>query len=368
MSETGRLPPSGRETILAASENILWLLCVDGLCLHCACIMLATRGGDTGHEGHRREPRSKPPPHRASTRGTAARGAAKKGGANRKGAAPPPPPPADKCRVTCSHRARNVHAPEERTTLQIPAASKNSGYCVVMEYACIVRASCLPPAAGTRGTKGTGGSQKANPPPQSEHEGNRGERGGQEGQSEQKRRQPPPPGTSAAPRACIVLATCMPRRKGQHEPPPPPQPLRKGTRAARGRNLKERQEKWGGGHRGEHRAGESDGRQAVRAKGRHERPQPEPGPETDMQSARAGKKKSGGRERGTSKTRHEPGRAERSAGRGENKGREQRGRGQHSGRGRSGRNGPTGDAGKGPSLSGLGAPPVTVSAPPEHTQ
>ena len=33
-----------------------------------------------------------------------------------------------------------------------------------------------------------------------------------------------------------------------------------------------------------------------------------------------------------------------------------------------GRKGPTGDAGEGPNLRGLGAPPVTVSAPPEHTQ
>ena len=29
---------------------------------------------------------------------------------------------------------------------------------------------------------------------------------------------------------------------------------------------------------------------------------------------------------------------------------------------------PTGDAGEGPSLRGLGTPPVAVSAPPEHTQ
>ena len=39
----------------------------------------------------------------------------------------------------------------------------------------------------------------------------------------------------------------------------------------------------------------------------------------------------------------------------------------HSERG-AGRKGPTGNAGEGPNLRGLGAPPVTVSAPPEHTQ
>ena len=33
-----------------------------------------------------------------------------------------------------------------------------------------------------------------------------------------------------------------------------------------------------------------------------------------------------------------------------------------------GRKGPTWGAGEGPNLRGLGAPPVTVSAPPEHTQ
>ena len=36
--------------------------------------------------------------------------------------------------------------------------------------------------------------------------------------------------------------------------------------------------------------------------------------------------------------------------------------------GGTGRKGPTGDAGEGPNLRGLGAPEVTVSAPPEHTQ
>ena len=30
--------------------------------------------------------------------------------------------------------------------------------------------------------------------------------------------------------------------------------------------------------------------------------------------------------------------------------------------------GPTGNAGEGPNLRGLGAPPVTVLAPPQHTQ
>ena len=43
-------------------------------------------------------------------------------------------------------------------------------------------------------------------------------------------------------------------------------------------------------------------------------------------------------------------------------------RGQHSGRGGTGRKEPTGDAGEGPSLRGWEPPPVTVSAPPEHTQ
>ena len=37
-------------------------------------------------------------------------------------------------------------------------------------------------------------------------------------------------------------------------------------------------------------------------------------------------------------------------------------------KGRAGRRGPTGNPGKGLNLRGLGAPPVTVSAPPEHNQ
>ena len=78
--------------------------------------------------------------------------------------------------------------------------------------------------------------------------------------------------------------------------------------------------------------------------------------------------KGGGRKQGACRTRQEPGRAKRSARRGKPKGRKRGRRGQHSGRGGSGRKGPTEAAGKGPSLRSLGGPPVTVSAPPEHTQ
>ena len=40
----------------------------------------------------------------------------------------------------------------------------------------------------------------------------------------------------------------------------------------------------------------------------------------------------------------------------------------HTAKSGAGRKGPTGDAGEGPNLRGLGPPRVTVSAPPEHTQ
>ena len=291
--------------------------------------MLATSGGDTGHEGHRREPRSDPP--QGEHEGNRGKRGGQEGRNEQKGSSPPPPR-ADKCRATCSHRARNVHAPEERTPLQMPVASKNSGYNVVMECACIVRASCLPPAAGTRGTKGTGGSQKATPAPPIEQARGEPRRPGRPRRARRTEREQPPPRGQVLRN---VLASCPQRacpggKDITSAPPPPPTPSGRG----RGRqgDEKERQEKWGGGgHRGEHRAGESDRRQAVRAKGTHERPQLETSPETDMQSARAGK--SGGRERGTSRTRQQPRRAERSAGRGKNKGSERRGRDQRSGRG-----------------------------------
>ena len=91
-----------------------------------------------------------------------------------------------------------------------------------------------------------GAKKQTPPPPRSECERNHSERGGQEGQSEQKGSRPPlpPPRTSAAPRACIVPATCMPRWKGQHEAPPLPTPT-EGGRGRRG-DGRERQEKWGG--------------------------------------------------------------------------------------------------------------------------
>ena len=323
MSETGQLPTNGQETIPATSKNCGYCVLMD-----CACIVRASCWLPA-----------------AVTRGT-------KGTGGSQEATPPPP-----------NRASNVHAPEERTTLQIPAASKNSGYCVVMDCARIVRATCLPPTAGTRDTKGTGGSQKSNPPPppQSEHEGNRGKRCGHEGQSKQKGSSPPPR-TEDVPRACIMPTRCMPLRKGQHERPPP-HPPRKGMRAARGR--KSEAGEVGGGHRGEHRAGESDGRQRVRAKDKHQRPGHDLGPQTDMQSASAGR--SGGESGGQAGQGRSPG-EQKGAREGGKTWVESGGAGANTaGGGGSGRNGPTGDAGKGPSLMGLGPPPVTVSAPPEHT-
>ena len=156
----------------------------------------------------------------------------KRGGPEAGGKGAPPPPPADRCRATCLHHARNMHAQEERATNPTTAAGKQGGYRVVMECACNVRATCLLPEAGTQGTKGTEGNHTANPPsPQRKKERNRSQRGGQEGKT-------PPPQTSAAPRACIMLAACMFRRKDKKGAPPPPHPhpLRKGARTARGRN------------------------------------------------------------------------------------------------------------------------------------
>ena len=143
-----------------------------------------------------------------------------------------PPPPADKCRATCSHRARNVHAQEDGVRSLTTATGKQDDYGAMVECACNVRASCLSPEAGTQGTKGTAGSHTASPPPpQSENERNQSEQGGQEGKSEQK--ECAPPRTSAAPRACIVLAACMLRRKGNKRPPPPPT-SQEGDEGARG--------------------------------------------------------------------------------------------------------------------------------------
>ena len=223
----------------------------------------------------------------------------------------------------------------------VPAASKNCGYCVVIDCACIVRASCLPPPEGTRGTKGTGESQRANPPPptQSKHKGHWGKRGNREGKSEQKGSTPPP--CIQVPRR--VLASCpqraCPRGKDNTNAPipptspsplpPPPQKKTRTNEALRGprRGCPEGDEggrgNGGGGHRGEHGVSESDVRQAVRAKSRLAQHQPEPGPVTVVHCASAGKGR--GRERGTSRARKEPGRAERSARRGENEGTERKG-------------------------------------------
>ena len=54
-----------------------------------------------------------PPPHRGRRRGTEASGEAKKGRA----------PPVDKCRASCLHRARSVHALEERQQGRPPPPS-----------------------------------------------------------------------------------------------------------------------------------------------------------------------------------------------------------------------------------------------------
>ena len=95
-------------------------------------------------------------------RGTAPRGAARKRAEREQ---PPPPPPADKCRATCSHRARNVHTQEDVVTSPTTAAGKQGGYRAMGECACNVRATCLSPEAVTQGTKGTAGSHTASPPP-----------------------------------------------------------------------------------------------------------------------------------------------------------------------------------------------------------
>ena len=262
------------------------------------------------------------------------------------------PPPADKCRATCSHRARNVHAQEERATNPTTAAGKQGGYRAVVECACNVRATCLSPEAGTQGMKGTEGRHEANPPPPpTEREPEEPKRAGRPRREERTERERPPPPAGKCRASCLrrVRSVHAPEERQQGRPPPP---LRKGTRAARGRKAA-----MGGGHRGEHKVGGRDGRQAVGAPGSLN-------PAQKLTNKMPQRGRAGGESRG--KAGHggclgeQKGAREGGNPRVESGG----GKGQHSGRGGPGRKGPKGDAGKGPNPRSLGPPPVTVSAPP----
>ena len=350
------LPPHGQATVLATSKNCGYCVLLD-----CGCIVRAScslpAAGARGTKGNGRSQQANSPPNEERTRGSTSSGASQKGGADEKGAAPPPPP-ADKWRATCSHRARNVHAQEGRATNPPPAASKHDGNTVVMECAYNLRATCLPPEAGTQGMKGTEGSHTANPPPtRARMRGPVASGAAKKGRVNRKGAAPP---RGQMPRH--VLATCLQRAcpggKDNTSAPllPPPQEGNEGSEETEKRGRRS-----GGGTQG--RTKGRRGRTLATGEGKR---QAEPGPGTDKQTGRAGK--GGGRKQGACRTRQEPGRAESSAGRGKPKGRKRGHRGQHSGRRGSGRKAPTGDAGKGPILRSLGASPVTVSAPPDHTQ
>ena len=125
---------------------------------------------------------------------------------------------------------------------------------------------------------------------------------------------------------------------------------------------------WGGRHRGEHRASGRDERQAVRAKSRLAQPQPQPEPILKLSCIVPVRGRAEAESEGQAGHGRSPGVQKGAREGGKNEGVERKGRGQHSGRGGSERREPTGDAGEGPSLRGLAPPPVTVSAPPEHTQ
>ena len=321
------------------------------LCVHHACYQRQGHGAQRAPEGAKKQN----PPHRASTRGTAA-----KGGRGERREQPPPPrgPVPRHVLASCPQRAcpgGNDNIPE--------TSSQQKWWLQGGDGMCLQSASIMLATSGRdMGHEGHQGGPKGKSPPHGARtRGTQASGAAKKGRGNRKGAGPPSPPTDKCRAACLDRARNVHAmgERTTRAPPPPPHPHRKGTTVTRGR--KREAGEVGGGHKGEHRAGERDGRQAERANGRHGRPQPEPGPETDMQSARA--RKGGGRGRGTSRTRQEPGRAERSAGRGKHKGRKRKGRGQHCGRGGLGRKGPTGDA-EGPSLGGLGAPPVTVSAPP----
>ena len=245
MSETRRLPPHGQGTVLGTSENC-------GCCalLDCACIVRASwllpAAGARGMKGNGRSQEANFPLHRESTRGTTASEAAQKGGADGKGAAPPPPHGQVPRQVlaSCPQRARPGGKGNKPDTI----ASKHDGYRVVMECACNVRATCLPPEAGTQGTKGTEGSHTATPrPPQSENERNRSG-AAKKGRANRKGVCPPPTGK--------CRATCLHRARNVHAPeerttraPPQSPPPQEGDEGTEGKEKRGTSKGGGGGTR-----------------------------------------------------------------------------------------------------------------------
>ena len=231
------------------------------------------------------------------------------------------------------------------------------------DCACIVRASCLLPAAGTRGVRDAGENERTPPPRRAlVPRGNSGERGSQEGKSKGKGAGPPPQ-TSARPRAHILPATCMPRRKGLHErpasapAPPPTAAPRKETANQHGagrppqRVLGRGRGRQGGGNQGQAKSGGGGtgvntgpasvtcNKQGGRKAGMRN---PILNPALQLSCIVPVRGRAYGESEGQAGHGGSPGAQKRSAGRGKNEGRERKGRGQHSRRGGSGTREPTG--------------------------
>ena len=202
--------------------------------MQCACIVLANAAGARGARSNGRSQEANSPPPTGRARGEPRQEGRPR---SRQKGSSPPPLPADKCRATCSHRARNVHAQGERATNQTTAAGKHGGYTVVVECACNVRATCLSPEAGTQDTKGTEGSHTANhrPPRRARTRGTEASWEAKKGRANRKRAPPPP--YRQVPR--LVLASCSQRacsggKATRAPPPPPPQPFLRGRKGEMG--------------------------------------------------------------------------------------------------------------------------------------
>ena len=250
MSETRRLPPHGRGAVLTTSEHVI----VRAMCMHHACY----RGRGKGHERQREKPRSELNPPQGEHEGNhGKRGGPKQGG---KGAAPPPP------RTSAAPRARIVPATctprrkGQQTRQQQPA------YMVVTGWWWNVLAVCVQHAChhrrGRRARRARKGATRLTPTPphRARKRGTEASRAAKKGRASKKRAPPPADKCRAS---CLHCARSVhaPEERQQERPPSLPHPLMKGTRAARGSKGEARE--MGGGHRGDDKAGEKDGRQAV---------------------------------------------------------------------------------------------------------